>query len=376
MIDSTSAPSDLSSLSLSPERRSGAVTRSVLRILVVDDDEASRRALDQLLRKAGYDVHVRESGPAALSLLELEQFAVMLCDDEMPGMSGLQLVQRALRLDPDLAVLLLGGVNEARAATSALSHGALEYLVKPVAVPDLEAAIARAAHRRQLEIGRRSFERQIREEVMLRTMELEKEKAALRALTIGIAETLINAMEAKDVYLRGHSQRVAEQAASVAEELALDPDVVEDIRLAGRLHDIGKIGIREAILNKPDALTAEEYAHVKEHVRIGMDILEPLRHIPQALEYIHDHHEHFDGSGYPRGKRGIEISIGGRILAACDAFDAMTSRRAYREALDEKHVIDDLRSHVGRLLDPAVFAALEKVVVRRRTLTFIDDRHA
>jgi putative nucleotidyltransferase with HDIG domain len=285
-------------------------------------------------------------------------------------------VQRALRLDPDLAVLLLGGVNEARAATSALSHGALEYLVKPVAVPDLEAAIARAAHRRQLEIGRRSFERQIREEVMLRTMELEKEKAALRALTIGIAETLINAMEAKDVYLRGHSQRVAEQAASVAEELALDPDVVEDIRLAGRLHDIGKIGIREAILNKPDALTAEEYAHVKEHVRIGMDILEPLRHIPRALEYIHDHHEHFDGSGYPRGRRGIEISIGGRILAACDAFDAMTSRRAYREALDEKHVIDDLRSHVGRLLDPAVFAALEKVVVRRRTLTFIDDRHA
>jgi response regulator RpfG family c-di-GMP phosphodiesterase len=376
MIDSTSAPSALSSLSLSPERRSGAVTRSVLRVLVVDDDEASRRALDQLLRKAGYDVHVRESGPAALALLELEQFAVMLCDDEMPGMSGLQLVQRALRLDPDLAVLLLGGVNEARAATSALSHGALEYLVKPVAVPDLEAAIARAAHRRQLEIGRRSFERQIREEVMLRTMELEKEKAALRALTIGIAETLINAMEAKDVYLRGHSQRVAEQAASVAEELALDPDVVEDIRLAGRLHDIGKIGIREAILNKPDALTAEEYAHVKEHVRIGMDILEPLRHIPQALEYIHDHHEHFDGSGYPRGKRGIEISIGGRILAACDAFDAMTSRRAYREALDEKHVIDDLRSHVGRLLDPAVFAALEKVVVRRRTLTFIDDRHA
>jgi response regulator RpfG family c-di-GMP phosphodiesterase len=376
MIDSTSAPSALSSLSLSPERRSGAVTRSVLRILVVDDDEASRRALDQLLRKAGYDVHVRESGAAALALLELEQFAVMLCDDEMPGMSGLQLVQRALRLDPDLAVLLLGGVNEARAATSALSHGALEYLVKPVAVPDLEAAIARAAHRRQLEIGRRSFERQIREEVMLRTMELEKEKAALRALTIGIAETLINAMEAKDVYLRGHSQRVAEQAASVAEELALHPDVVEDIRLAGRHHDIGKIGIREAILNKPDALTAEEYAHVKEHVRIGMDILEPLRHIPRALEYIHDHHEHFDGSGYPRGRRGIEISIGGRILAACDAFDAMTSRRAYREALDEKHVIDDLRTHVGRLLDPAVFAALEKVVVRRRTLTFIDDRHA
>ena len=377
MIDSMSAPlPTIPTHAVSPDRRTGTAAPSVLRILVVDDDDATRDALGQLLRKRGHDVQLCDSGPAALALLELEPFAVMLCENQMPGPSGLALVQRALAIDGDLAVLVLSAVNDARAAISALSVGALEYLVKPIAIPDLDAAIARAVHRRQLEMVRRSVERQIRQEVMLRTMELEKEQAALRALTIGIAETLINAMEAKDVYLRGHSQRVAEQAASVAEELGLHPDVVEDIRLAGRLHDIGKIGIREDILNKPDALTTDEYAHVKEHVRIGMDILEPLRHIPAALEYIHDHHEHFDGSGYPRGRRGLEISIGGRILAACDAFDAMTSRRAYREAFDERHVIDDLRTHVGRLLDPAVFAALEKVVVRRRTLTFIDDRHA
>jgi putative nucleotidyltransferase with HDIG domain len=207
-------------------------------------------------------------------------------------------------------------------------------------------------------------------------MELEREKGALHALTLGIAETLINAMEAKDVYLRGHSRRVAEQAASVAEELGLDADMVENVRLAGRLHDIGKIGIREEILNKPGALTAEEYAHVKEHVRIGMEILAPLRHIPVALEFIHDHHEHYDGSGYPRALAGEDISIGGRILAACDAFDAMTSRRAFREAYDSEQTIAYLEDEVGRLLDPEVFAALEKVVVRRTTLTFIDDLHA
>ena len=211
---------------------------------------------------------------------------------------------------------------------------------------------------------------------MLHSIALEREKAALHGLTIGIAETLINAMEAKDVYLRGHSRRVAEQAASVAEELGLDADVVEHVRLAGRLHDIGKIGIREEVLNKPGALTPDEYAHVKQHVRIGMDILEPLRHIPEALDYIHDHHEHFDGAGYPRGRAGTEISIGGRILAACDAFDAMTSRRAYREAFDEQATIGQLEADIGRLLDPAVFAALEKVVVRRKTLPFIDDLHA
>jgi putative nucleotidyltransferase with HDIG domain len=377
MIDSTSAPRPATGpLSPTRDRRAGTAAPNGLRILVTDADDTIRHALGRRLRERGHDVQVSESGAAALARLETERFEVMLCDAQLSGMPALELVHRALGLDPDLAVLVLSPVNDARAAMSALSHGALEYLVKPITPADLDAAVDRAAHRRQLEIGRRRVERQIREEVMLRTVELEKEQAALRALTIGIAETLVNAMEAKDVYLRGHSQRVAEQAASVAEELGLHPDTVEAVRLAGRLHDIGKIGIREEVLNKPDALTAEEYAHVKEHVRIGMEILEPLHHIGDALEYIHDHHERFDGAGYPRGKRGLEISIGGRILAACDAFDAMTSRRAYREAFGETHVIDDLRTHVGRLLDPAVFAALEKVVGRRRTLTFIDDRHA
>jgi putative nucleotidyltransferase with HDIG domain len=378
MIDSAAAPlpPTLAPDAFSPAPHSGAGTPGVSRVLVVDDESSIRQAIARFLRERGYDVHVCGSGPAALALLEHERFVVMLCDVRMPEMSGLEVVPRALELDRDLAVLMLTAVNEAGAATEALSRGALDYLVKPVAFVDLQAAVERAVHRRELEIGRRNVERHIREEVMLRTIELEREKATLHALTIGIAETLINAMEAKDVYLRGHSRRVAEQAASVAEALGLDADGVENIRLAGRLHDIGKIGIREDILNKPGALTDDEYAHVKEHVRIGMEILEPLHHIPEALEYIRDHHERFDGSGYPRGRRGADISIGGRILTACDAFDAMTSRRAFREAFDEQETIEQLRAEVGRLLDPEVFAALEKVVAGRMTLRFIDDRHA
>ena len=321
-------------------------------------------------------MHECDSGPAAIALLERERFVVMLCDVRMPQMSGLDVVPRALDIDGDLAVLMLTAVNDAASATDALTHGALDYLVKPITLTDLHLAVERAVHRRQLGIDRRNVERLIREEVMLRTRELERETAALHELTIGIAETLLNAMEAKHAYLRGHSRRVSEQAASVAEELGLDADLVENVRLAGRLHDIGKIGIREDILNKPGALTAEEYAHVKEHVRVGMEILEPLRHIPIALEFIHDHHEHFDGSGYPRALAGERITIGGRILAACDAFDAMTSRRAFREAYDREQTIAYLEDEVGRLLDPAVFAALKKVVLRHKTLTFIDDLHA
>jgi putative nucleotidyltransferase with HDIG domain len=361
---------------LSPSNRTGPGSLGAIRVLIADDEEATRGEIARSLRERGYDVRECDSGLAALALLSHERFAVLLCEVGMPELSGLELVPRALELDLDLAVVMHTTVNEANAATTALTRGAIDYLVKPVPLTAVHLAVERATRRRQLDIDRRNVERHIREEVVLRTLELEREKAALHGLTIGVAETLINAMEAKDVYLRGHSRRVAEQAAAVAEEMGLDADLVENVRLAGRLHDIGKIGIREDVLNKPGSLTPEEYAHVQEHVRIGMEILAPLQHIPQALEFIHDHHERFDGSGYPRGRTGGDISIGGRILAACDAFDAMTSRRAFRAAFDEQATIGHLEADVGRLLDPAVFAALQRVVVRRKTLPFIDDLHA
>lgn len=344
-----------------------------LRVLVVDDEETIRLALSRYLRSQGYTVEVADSGTAAIGRLEHERFSVMVCDVRMPDMTGLDVVPHARRLDGDLAILMLTAVNDAGTATDALSHGAMDYLVKPVELAQLQDAVVRAAHRRQLEIERRRVEEHIREEVELRTVELEREKSALRDLTIGVAEALINAMEAKDVYLRGHSRRVADQAASIADELGLDADEVEDVRLAGRLHDVGKIGIREEILNKPGVLTMDEFEHVKQHVQFGMEILAPLKHIPVAMRYVHDHHEHFDGTGYPRGLSGDEISIGGRILAACDAFDALTSRRAFRDAMDADETIRYLGNEVGRLLDPRVYQALRAVVERGKTLTFIDD---
>ena len=343
------------------------------RILIVDDEDTIRDALSRFLRTRGYDTVAEESGAAALARLSQERFDIMLCDVRMPAMSGLDVLPHAFRLDSDLAVLMLTGVNDAPTATDALSQGAMDYLLKPIELAELERAVERAAHRRNLEIERRNVEWVIREEVALRTEELEQEKGALRTLTVRIAQTLINAMEAKDVYLRGHSQRVAELGASVAEALELDADTVEHVRLAGRLHDVGKIGVREEVLNKPGPLTPEEFVHVKDHVRIGMEILAPLEHMPVELAYVHEHHEHFDGSGYPRGLVGDQISMGGRILAACDAFDAITSRRAFREAKGANETIAYLEGYVGTLLDPVVFAALKRVVVRRKTLTFIDD---
>jgi putative two-component system response regulator len=350
----------------------GGSDAAMRRVLVVDDEESIRRAIGKFLRTRGFDVVTAETGDEALQQLAQQPFVLMLCDVRMPGLSGVDVVPRALQLDSELAIMMLTAVNDAPTATESLSSGAMDYLMKPVELADLEVAIERALHKRALLIEQRRVERMIREEVAQRTEELEREKEALRGLTVSVAETLINAMEVKDVYLRGHSQRVAELAASIADELGLSPDMVEHVRLAGRLHDVGKIGTREAVLNKPGKLTAEEFEHVKEHVRIGMEILAPLKHIGEALEFVHDHHEHWDGSGYPRGLKGTEISVGGRILAAADAFDALTSQRAYREPMDPQRTIDFLQEHVGRLLDPEIYAAMRRVVSRRKTLTFID----
>jgi putative two-component system response regulator len=205
-----------------------------------------------------------------------------------------------------------------------------------------------------------------------RTALLEREQAALREATVRMAEALTFAMEAKDPHLHGHSHRVAALAAAIAEELGLDAETVECIRLAGRLHDVGKIGIRESVLNKPGPLTAEEYAHVQQHVAIGVEILSPFTHLGEVLTYVHHHHEHWDGSGYPQRLPGETISLGGRILCAADAYDAMTSTRPHRGAMSGEDAVRILGTARGRLLDPQVFTALERVVRQQQSLVFLD----
>lgn len=187
-----------------------------------------------------------------------------------------------------------------------------------------------------------------------------------------VAQALINAMEAKSPYLRGHSHRVAAVAATVAAELGLAEHSIEQVRLAGHLHDVGKIGVREAVLDKPGRLTAEEFAHVKEHVSIGLNILSPLPLGP-ALDFIAHHHERIDGSGYPGGLSGDAVSLGGRILGAADALDALTSPRAYRQAMEVDEALAWLASMGARGICPTVLPALGRLVKGGQVLVFLND---
>jgi putative two-component system response regulator len=342
------------------------------RVLVVDDEEVIRTSLARFLRARGFDVTTAESGRHALAAIHDEKFVAMLSDIRMPEMTGLELVPQAHAADADLAIIMLTAVNDAPTATEALGLGAMDYLMKPVELGDLATALERALHKRALAIEQRKVERLIREEVAAQTEELRLERERLHSMVVETVQALVRAQETKDPFLRGHSDRVADLAGSIASALGLSDDEVDTMRMAARVMDVGKIGIRESVLNKPGALTTEEFAHVQSHVTMSIEILSPIKPLHAALDPVRHHHEHFDGTGYPSGLASTQISIGGRILAAADTYDALTSRRAWRDPMSPAEAVAFLEERSGTLLDPEVFAALRGIVSRRKTLQFLD----
>jgi putative nucleotidyltransferase with HDIG domain len=207
-----------------------------------------------------------------------------------------------------------------------------------------------------------------------RTADLERERITLQQIAVATLEALVNALEAKDPYLRGHSARVADMAASVAAELKLPDDEIDAVRTAGRLHDIGKIGVREEIITKQGPLTDAEFEEVKRHTTIGAEILAPLVYLGPVIQYVRSHHERWDGKGYPDGIRGNAIPLGARIIGAAEIYDALATSRSYQEKMSPELAVERMGHLVGTVLDPAVLQALRAVVARREHLVFLDDR--
>src|SRR5467141_1443740 len=301
-----------------------------VQILVVDDEEPIRNALKKFLTQQQYEVYAAGSGDEALQQLRRHRIALMLCDIRMPGTSGVDLVPQAIEIEPELAILMLTAVNDATSAALCMQRGAMDYLTKPIELADLGRAVQRALKRREMLLENRQLNQWLKEEVTTRTAELQRERNKLERISIATLEALVNALEAKAPYLRGHSARVADFSANIAAELELPEGEVEHIRMAGRLHDLGKIGTRDAVVNKEGPLTADEFEHVKQHVIIGAQILAPLVHLGDVVSMVKSHHERFDGSGYPDGLRGEEIHLGGRVIAAAEVYDALTTARPYQ----------------------------------------------
>jgi len=345
----------------------------VVTVLVVDDEEPIRNALRKFLKQQQFEVYTAGSGEEALQQLRLHKVALMLSDIRMPGTSGVDLVPQALEIEPDVAILMLTAVNDATSAALCMQRGAMDYLTKPIELADLGRAVQRALKRREMLLENRHLNQWLKEEVTTRTAELHRQQHRMERISTATLEALVNALEAKDPYLRGHSARVADLSANIATELGMNEEEVDRVRMAGRLHDLGKIGTRDAVVNKEGPLTPEEFEHVKQHVIIGAQILAPLVHLGDIVSMVKSHHERWDGTGYPDGLRGEEIPQGGRIIAAAEVYDALTTSRPYQEKMTPEQAVERMADLSATVLDSTVYDALVRIVSRRQTLVFLDE---
>jgi putative two-component system response regulator len=326
-------------------------------LLVVDDEEAIRSSMRKYFVLQGYEVATAATGEEALEVLGRQKITCMLLDVNLPGINGVELVPRILEIEPNTAILMLTAVNDATSAALCMQRGALDYLIKPIDLGHLGRAIQTALQKRHTILEGQQINQWLKEEVALRVAEKRLEQANQERISIATLEALVNALEAKDPYLRGHSARVADLSASLAAQLECSDELIEAIRTGGRLHDIGKIGIREEILNKQGPLTDSEYEHVKQHVLVGSQILAPLVHLKEVITFVRSHHERWDGFGYPDRLAGDAIPLGARIFAVADTLDAMTSERPYRPAGSWDAGVSELVAQAGSQFDPDVVAA-------------------
>jgi cyclic di-GMP phosphodiesterase len=342
-------------------------------LLVVDDEDAIRNALRKFLVQQGYEVATAATGEEALTVLQRQKVTGVLLDVNLPGINGVELVPQIMELEPTIAILMLTAVNDATSAALCMQRGAFDYLIKPIDLGHLGRAIHHALQRRHTLLEGQQINQWLKEEVTARVAERRLEQANQERISVATLEALINALEAKDPYLRGHSARVADLSAMVAAEAGCSDEEVEAVRTGGRLHDIGKIGIREEILNKQGPLTEEEYEHVKQHVTVGSQILSPLVHLGSVIGFVRSHHERWDGAGYPDRLVGEAIPLGARIIGAVEIFDALTTSRPYQEKMPPEVAVERMRDLNGTVIDPKVHRALEAVVAHRQALVFLDD---
>jgi cyclic di-GMP phosphodiesterase len=321
--------------------------------LVVDDEPRLRQILMHLMRIDGFRCLEASNGVEALEHLEGQRVTLVLSDLRMPRMDGLELLRQVRSRYRDTAVMMITAVADVEVAVSCLALGAMDYLIKPFHLEEVRARVAQALERRRLILENRDYQERLEERVAAQASRLEE-------LFLAGVQALAEALELKDPYTRGHSVRVSQYSSIIARTLTLDDEVVRQIELGGHVHDIGKIGVREAVLNKRDRLTEEEYKHIMIHPLVGWKVLAPLLgDAPVALNIVRSHHERMDGRGVPDGLAAAAIPLEARIAAAADAIDAMTSGRPYRgNELTLDAAVEELQRNAGTQFDREIVAAV------------------
>ncbi len=316
-------------------------------ILVVDDDTSNLRIANRILSGEGMRVSCLKSGEDAMRLLQQNRPDLILLDIHMPGMDGFETIAaiRKEEATADIPVIFLTADDDSNTEKRGLEAGAMDFIKKPF-VP--EVLLLRVRH--ILELIR--LQRDLAYEVERKTQEIMCQHERLERITRQIIRTLSGAIDTKDTYTNGHSTRVADYSKEIARRAGFSEKMQDDIYMMGLLHDVGKIGIPDAIINKPAKLTDEEYAIIKKHPVMGEKILKNITEFPKLGAGARWHHERYDGKGYPDGISGQDIPQEARIIAVSDAYDAMTSRRSYRDVLPQSKVVAEMQRGKGTQFDP------------------------
>ena len=331
------------------------------RLLIVDDEPMVRRPLRRTLERGGHQVLEAANVAEARALLEAEPIELVLCDVNMPGGSGLELVRAIADGDSDAAIVMLSGVDDPAVANEALAIGAFGYLVKPIGGNEALINVSSNLRRRELELSRRQYVEELESKVLNRTAalrdalgQLELGRATLQHAERDAVDRLVAALTIRSEETGAHIQRVGRYTSLLARRAGVNGHSEDEFCWAAMLHDVGKIGIPDSILLKAGPLDREERTIMKRHAALGSELLadgsSPV--LVLGAQIALTHHERWDGKGYPHGVAGEAIPAAGRVAAIGDVFDALTSDRVYRQAMPVAEAAAQMGAERGRQFDP------------------------
>lgn len=324
------------------------------RILIADDEKLICSIIAQRLGKEGYSCVIANNGREALNYFYRDNFSLIISDVQMPEMDGLELLRNVKAVRPEMMFIIMTAFPDIGMAVEAIRLGATDFIIKPIDLELIIFSIKKALEKRRMEEQIEAHHINLEKLVEERTGKLNETVLILKKTHLNSVKVLAGAIDAKDPYIRGHADRVRKMSMKIGMKMGFGEERLENLVFGALLHDIGKIGIRDEILQKKGSLTSEEYQYIQQHPLIGVKIVEGVDFFKNKIPMIRNHHEHFDGSGYPDGLIGEVIPLEARIIAIPDAFDAMTSLRPHRRAIPVNDVVDELEKGKGKQFDPGV----------------------
>ena len=315
-------------------------------ILIVDDDEQIRRLIQRAVIKDGYTCFQASNGEEALETIERENVDVVVTDIAMPKMDGIKLTER-IKAQYDQDVIIMTGYTKDLTYVDAIAKGGIDFIQKPFNVEEVSIRLKRILRERLLRF------------------ELNEALQQQQQIMEGLILTLSSTVEVRDPYTSGHQKRVAELACDIAKHIDLSEDRINAIRMAGVIHDLGKIAIPSEILSKPGRLSDIEFSLLKTHPQVGFDILKDINFRLPIAQIVYQHHERMDGSGYPQGLKGDKILLEARIMTVADVEEAMASHRTYRPALGIDTALEEISKNKGIIYDTDVVNACLKVFMEK-----------